>query len=62
MCDRTTSGTSPQIVHTIPQWKAELARERQLRPAISRERQEAARLAFRRLRELYRRNNGRGAA
>jgi hypothetical protein len=59
MCEHTKSAADVQIVAA---WKAELARERQLQPAISRERQEAARLAFRRLRELYRVANSQPAA
>jgi hypothetical protein len=37
---------------TAAQWRADLARERQLQPTIDRARQEAARLAFRRVRDL----------
>lgn len=59
MGDDTTRTAAKQ---TAGQWRAELARERQLQPAITRERQEKARLAFRRLRELYRAANGRPAS
>jgi hypothetical protein len=50
------------VKQTAAQWRAELRCERQLQPTIDRARQEAARLAFRRLRELYRAAIGRPGA